>query len=77
MGRVTMYQEPLERYLVTKINNVAPTKIERVVVRRLDGGRDRCNWDVAATKPALPMEIAADVERDVILPIREAIDLAD
>lgn len=77
MARATMYQEPLERYLLTKINSTAPIKIDGVHIRRLNADQDDCNWDLAATQPPLPLDLAAELNRKVILPIRNAINLVD
>jgi hypothetical protein len=75
MGRATMYQEPLEVYVLSKIRAAYPGAAETVRVRRIDGDGCGCSWEVEAIEPSLPIELATDIERLIILPLQETIDL--
>jgi len=76
MAKASMFREPLERYLLIKIGDQAPGLIHNVRVRRLSEPRHGCNWEIEAIEPSLPAEMAADLERKVIAPLRDSIDLA-
>ncbi|HVJ42461.1 MAG TPA: hypothetical protein VM639_13240 [Dongiaceae bacterium] len=77
MSRATMYQQPLERYLLSKMHGDLPCRIDDVRIRRLEAGEGGCNWDIAKIEPPLPAEWVAQLEREVIAPVRATINLAD
>lgn len=77
MARATMYREPLERYLLSKLPLEWPVRVKKIKVRRLDEAGETCNWVVERTEPVLSAELADLLNRDVIQPVRETINVAD
>ncbi|TXH38216.1 MAG: hypothetical protein E6Q98_05220 [Rhodospirillaceae bacterium] len=76
MEKITMYQEPLERYVYSKIMNVKPVNIRRLEIRRLSEAENGCNWVIAELDCDLPAHMMSYLQREVIAPLRNAIDLA-
>lgn len=77
MSRATMYRQPLERYLLNRINNHIPAFIAAIEIRRLDNAHGGCNWDIAVIEPRLPPETINDLNRQIIEPLRASINLAE
>lgn len=75
--RITMYKKPLERYLAGKINALHPRMIQYVHICRVPADEQGCNWEVVNTVPHPTPEIAIELDREVISPMRETINLAD
>ncbi|MDY0885278.1 hypothetical protein ACFPL7_02115 [Dongia soli] len=76
MEKITMYPQPLERYLYSKIMDFKPVTIRRLKIRRLDNAENGCNWTVDTLDCDLPPYMMKHLEREVIAPLRDAIDLA-
>jgi hypothetical protein len=77
MIKATMYREPLELYLFHKIKGELPGLIKKVRIRHLREPRGGCNWDIEIIEPSLPVETAAEINRRVVAPLRNSIDLAE
>jgi hypothetical protein len=76
MARATMYQEPLETYLLNKIRDHSPLSIKRVKIKVLGIPELGCNWDIAIIEPSLPVDMIRVLERDVIAPLKAEINVA-
>jgi len=76
-SRVTMYKKPLERYLADKINELHPHMVKRIHICRVAADEHGCNWEIVDTIPPPTPEIAIALDREVISPVREMINLAD
>jgi hypothetical protein len=77
MTRATMSQEPLELYLLSKANDFVSLDISAVHVTRLRDTDTGCNWVVGAIEPALDIDDMRKFNDLVVVPAREAINLAD
>jgi len=77
MTKAVMHREPLERYLLSKVQSYSPGVIEDLTICPLMERRDGCNWQVQRLAPKIPFRTARDLDINVVAPIRETIDLAD
>ncbi|MET1027679.1 MAG: hypothetical protein ABWY00_10960 [Dongiaceae bacterium] len=77
MTKAVMHLEPLERYLLSKIEARHPGTISQVKVRKLFLSRGGCNWDIDLISPSLPDEAVAEIEQMVVAPLKADIDLVD
>jgi len=77
MTKAVMYREPLERYIHMKLLTEVPGPIGRVKVRKLKERYGGCNWDIQRIESNIPAETAAEIDRRVIAPLRDSIDLAE
>ncbi|TXH38092.1 MAG: hypothetical protein E6Q98_04495 [Rhodospirillaceae bacterium] len=75
MEKITMYQEPLERYVYSKIMDFQPTNIRSWKIRRLSEAENGCNWAIDILDCDLPPDAMARLEMEVIAPLRREIDL--
>lgn len=77
MSRATMYREPLETYLLSKIQTYLPLVVKRVEVQRLAEPVYGCNWDLKVIEPSLPTDMIRIIDRNVVTPLKSTIELVD
>jgi len=77
MARETMYRQPLELYLLGKISEHAAMDIKSVHVRPVQGDPRNCNWEVDWVDPPLTAEMMSDLNRLILAPVRETINLVE
>jgi len=77
MSKITMYREPLERYLVDKILRDTSCGVMTVKIRMLRERRGGCNWDIETIAPRLPAQAIDQINHAVVRPMRAEIDLAE
>ncbi len=77
MSRITMYREPLERYLADKILRDTHCGLLVIKVRKLAQRRGGCNWDIETIDPQLPAKVIGQIHQAVIWPMQAEIDLAE
>jgi len=75
MSRAPMYLQPLQIYLLHKINARSPIAIEKIEVGYLDVLENGCNWDILTMRPQLTRDLMVMIDRDVIAPARATITL--
>lgn len=76
-SRMTMYKQPLERYLANKINERHPQLVLSIRICRVAADADGCNWKVIESIPQAPPEMAFELDCEIIEPLREIINLVD
>jgi hypothetical protein len=72
-----MYREPLERYLLHKINELYPHMLEGIHMGRIAADAHGCNWEVTETIPPATAKMAIEIDRNIIGPAREMINLVE
>jgi len=76
-SRMEMYKKPLEHYIAIKINELHPHTVERIRISHIPVDARGRNWEVIETIPPPPPEIAIEIDREIIDPLRGMIKLID
>ena len=76
-SRMGMYKKPLEHYIAIKINELHPDTVKRIRISHIPEDARGRNWEVIETIPPPPPEMALEIDREVIAPLREMINLID
>jgi hypothetical protein len=77
MFRQTMRHQPLEQYLLDKMQGYWAVQVKSIQVRRLDRPRGGCNWEIDAIHPRLSRDAIEEINHKIVLPAKASIDLID
>ena len=75
--RRVMHHQPLEQYLLDRMQGFWAVQVDSIQVRRLAKPRAGCNWEIDEIQPHLSRDAIEEINLKVVSPAKASINLID